>query len=143
MINHRVMRWVVAFGFGLIVSLYAFQRASDPGPGIERAREEAVVHAARRILGGYVEAGREIEVVDPLAPDLNVGRVYVFPADGGWEVSGFYRRGEHDGWHAFLMQLDSSASLAHLAIRDDDSELARIAASDPKLTVTPSRRARP
>lgn len=137
MINHRVMRWVVAFGVGLAVSLYAFQRISDPQPGIQRAREEAVVRSARSILIETISPDSALELVDPLAPDRKVGKVYVYPTGSGWEVSGHYRRGPADDWHPFLMQLDDASTLVRLAVRDSDARLTSAAAEDPKLTVTP------
>lgn len=136
-INHRIMRWVVAFGFGLIVSLYAFQRISDPGPGMQRAREEAIVRTARDILGETIAPGAALEIVDPLSPDRKVGKVYVYPTDSGWEVSGHYRRGSPDSWHPFLMQLDAGSTLVRLSVRDRDTRLLRRAAEDPRLIVTP------
>lgn len=135
-INHRVLRWVVAFGVGFVVAALSFLWISDPEPRKQRAREEAVVLASREILRSYVTLGPDGELVDPLAPKRRVGKVYVYPADSGWQVSGFYRRAATDGWHPFLMELDSSVRLLSLSVRDDDSELAAISAADPKLTVT-------
>ena len=59
------------------------------------------------------------------------------PPDDGWEVSGHYRRGARDKWHPYLLRLDTTPSLVHLAIKDDDRRLAEIARTDPKLTLTP------
>lgn len=137
LINHRVLRLVVAFGVGLALSLYAFQRVTDPRPGMQRAQEEAVVTAARSILRTYVQNGEELQIVDPLAPDRKVGKVYVYPAEAGWEVSGHYRRHDADQWHPYLMKLDPMTSLIELSVKDDDERVQQKALNDPKLTAVP------
>lgn len=137
MVDHRVMRWVVAIGVGLILALYVFQRVSDPEPGIRRAREEAVVMSSREILHRYVSPDAPLELVDPLAPDRKVGKVYIYPTDRGWEVSGHYRRDEHDRWHPYLMQLDEGVELIHLLVRDPDALLTDLAATDGRFSVEP------
>ncbi len=79
------------------------------------------------MLGSKLEVDG-LEIVDPLAPQPKVGKVYVYPEDSGWSVSGYYRRNENDSWHSYLMSLDgelglqtlklSDKSLAHRAIED-------------------------
>ncbi len=133
---HRIIRPVVAFSVGIVLALYAFERISDPEPARQRAREEAVVISAREILKSYVPAGGEIEIVDPLAPNRVAGKVYIYPTDNGWEVSGYYRRNESDRWHPFLMSLDTGGELVSLTVRDDDEEVGAIAAGDPKFSVS-------
>lgn len=134
---HPATRWIVAIAIGLAVSLYSFERISDPEPAIQRAREEAAVYAARDILTSYVAPGRDLELVDPLAPDRKVGKVYIYPAGGGWEVSGHYRRDAADSWHPFLIRLDGQDGLVSLAVKDGDERLLAMSAQDPKLSVVP------
>lgn len=136
MINHRILRPVVAFGIGFAVAFYAYERVTDPRPGLQREREEAVVLASREVLRAYVEPAADLQIVDPLAPDRKVGKVYIYPADeGGWEVSGHYKRSERDRWHPYLMRLDGASTLLELAVRDDDPRLRRKSATDPKLSI--------
>lgn len=135
--SHKILRLVVAFAIGLALSLYAYHRVTDPRPAMQRAEEEAVVRNARSILEGYLEAGGDLRIVDPLAPDRKVGKVYIYPTDAGWEVSGHYRRNDRDRWHPFLMQLDADAALSSLSVRDNDRALAAKADTDPKLQTTP------
>lgn len=97
--------------------------------------EEAAVLAARDLLRGTIGAKGALQIVDPLAPDRKVGKVYIYPAPVGWEVSGHYRRDAADDWHPFLMQLGEEFDLAGLAVRDDDPDLRARAAADPRLTV--------
>jgi len=135
-INHRVLRWIVAFGVGFALAILAFQRISDPEPRLQRAREEAAVLAARDLLTVYVVQDGALEIVDPLATNRKVGKVYVYPNDHGWDVSGFYRRGPTDKWHPFLMNLDAGTRLVSLSVRDTDLRLQEVAATDPKFSLT-------
>jgi hypothetical protein len=101
--HHRIIRLVIAFAVGILLALYSFERISDPEPARQRAREEAIVMSAREILKSYVPAEGEIEIADPLAPNRIAGKVYIYPAENGWEVSGHYRRNASDRWHPFLI----------------------------------------
>ena len=133
---HRIIRPVVAFAVGIVLALYAFERISDPEPARQRAREEAVVILAREILKSYVPAEGEIEIADALAPNRVAGKVYIYPTDDGWEVSGYYRRNESDRWHPFLMSLNASIDLVSLSVRDADAILGAAAGDDPKFSVS-------
>ncbi len=134
--HHRIIRPVVAFAVGIVLALYAFQRISDPEPALQRAREEAVVISAREILRAYVPAEVSIEIADPLAPNRVAGKVYIYPSENGWDVSGHYRRHDSDRWHPFLMSLDPQVELVSLAVRDDDEELLATAGDDPRFSVS-------
>lgn len=134
--HHRIIRLVAAFAVGIFLALYVFERISDPEPARQRAREEAVVFAARDILATYMPAEHELEIVDPLAPNRVAGKAYIYPGRNGWEVSGYYRRNEPDRWHPFLMSLSPTLELVSLSVRDDDEEIAATAATDPKFSVS-------
>jgi len=134
--HHRIIRPVVALGVGIVLALYAFQRISDPEPALQRAREEAVVISAREILRAYVPAEVSIEIADPLAPNRVAGKVYIYPSENGWDVSGHYRRNDSDRWHPFLMSLDAQVELISLTVRDDDQELHAAAGDDPRFSVS-------
>ena len=133
---HRIIRPAVAFSVGIVLALYAFERISDPEPARQRAREEAVVISAREILKSYVPADGEIEIADALAPNRVAGKVYIYPTDDGWEVSGYYRRNESDRWHPFLMSLNANIDLVSLSVRDADASLGAAAGDDPKFSVS-------
>ena len=138
MINHKVVRPVIALIIGVILALYAYQRITDPEPRAQRAREEAVVFSAREILQSYVAPGEHLEIVDPLSPNRKAGKVYIYPTDAGWELSGHYRRGADDRWHPYLMSLDGAAGLESLAVRDADDRLIGMSSQDPKFSAVPS-----
>lgn len=128
---------VFAFAVGLVVAWYAYQRATDPAPGIERARQERIVLIARELVRRYVAPGSELEIVDPLAPNRVAGKSYIYPTAGGWEVSGHYRRNAADTYHPWLMHVDGDGALRSLAIRDDDPALLERASTDARLSVLP------
>jgi hypothetical protein len=134
---HRALRWVLAFTVGVILALYSFERITDPEPRLQRAREEAAVLRAREILQGFVAGGNAIELVDPLQSNRRVGKVYIYPVESGWEVSGHYRRDASDGWHAYLMRLDPQLQLVSLAVRDGDSRLLGLSAEDSRFSAVP------
>ena len=106
--------FVFALAVGLVVAFVSYQWITDPGPREERARQEAAVRNSRAALEEFVAAG-PLEIVDPLAPRRRVGKVYVYPLQAGWEVSGYYRRDEQDLWHPYLVVLDADLQLVALA----------------------------
>lgn len=138
--KHRIIRLFIAFALGIFLAFYAYERISDPEPAMQRAREEAVVLAARDLLESMVAFDGQIQTVDPLATDRAIGKSYIYPTDDGWEVSGHYRRLGSDRWHPFLMKLDSNVQLVSLLVRDDDERVIEAARDDPKLSVAPYAR---
>jgi hypothetical protein len=136
-LTHRIARITIALGIGLALSLYAYQRVTDPEPAMQRAQEEAVVLAARDILRHYVRPAAELRIVDPVSPDRKVGKSYIYPTETGWEVSGHYRRDDTDHWHPFLMDLNPDASLAKLSVRDSPDSFPAEARQDPKFNAQP------
>ena len=137
MINHKVIRPLVAVAIGLVLALYSYQRVTDPEPGLQKAREEGIVMVARDILQSYVSPGNPIEIVDTLSPASKVGKVYIYPTDDGWELSGHYRRDESDRWHPYLMALNADAGLKSVAVQDGNDRLIGMSAQDPKFSAVP------
>jgi len=135
-LTHRIAKFTIALGFGLALSLYAYQRVTDPEPAMQRAREEAIVLAARDILRHYIGPSPELRIVDPVSPDRKIGKSYVYPTEAGWEVSGHYRRDDTDHWHPFLMALDSNASLAKLSVGDSADRFPAELRGDPKFAAS-------
>ena len=129
--NHRI--GAAAFGavVGLAVAYFAYQWITDPAPRAARAEEERVVAAARLGLTEIVASG-ELDIVDPLAPNRKVGKVYVYAEPPGWAVSGYYRRDDRDRWHPFLITLDGDLALVRLKVRDP----VLAGNADPRLDVT-------
>ncbi len=132
--NHRAGRMLFGLGVGLLVALGAYQWITDPTPRTERQLEETAVIAARNLLESELAIGA-VEIVDPLAPGRKVGKAYVYRSDGGWEVSGYYRRDAEDLWHPYLMALDNSLMLTHLKL--SDPALVGTGADGPRLEILP------
>lgn len=132
--NHRIGRVVFSLAVGLLVASLSYRWITDSTSREARDREERVVNVSRALLETFVAAD-QLAIVDPLAPDRHVGKVYVFAKGQGWEVSGYYRRNERDDWHPYLMTL--SADLQMLRLKVGDAALAGIAADNPLLEVHP------
>jgi len=136
-VNQKISGWGFALGVGLLVAWLAYTRVTDPEPARQRAEEVAAVQSATAVLRATLPAGDTLEMVDPLNPNRAVGKSFVYPTGTGWEVSGYYRRGEADTWHPWLMDLDAGHRLVSLSVRDGDAEIARLAAADPRISATP------
>lgn len=137
MINHKVIRPIFALSIGLVVSLYVYQYVSDRQPILQRAKEESVVISSREILHNYVSPRNNIEIVDPVSPNRSVGKVYIYPTDDGWEVSGYYRRNQNDLWHPYLMLLNGDSGLILLTVQDTNDNLIEISALNHDFSVVP------
>jgi hypothetical protein len=134
--NHRIGKSVFAILVGLMVAGIAYQWITNPDGREQRVIQVAVVEAARAELKSVIEA-EALEIVDPLSPNRKVGKVYVYPEGEDWAVSGYYRRGEGDRWHPYLMGLASDRTMSTLKIQDRDQRLTERAAMDPMLEVSP------
>ena len=119
------------------MSLYVYQYVSDRQPILQRAKEESVVISSREILHNYVSPRNNIEIVDPVSPNRSVGKVYIYPTDDGWEVSGYYRRNQNDLWHPYLMLLNGDAGLILLTVQDTNDKLIEISALNHDFSVVP------
>ena len=131
--NHRIGRVLFALLVGLAVAVFSFKWITDPNPRGERARQEQVVQISRSLLSSMVESA-SLEIVDPLAPNRKVGKVYVFAEAPGWAVSGYYRRSGEDRWHPYLMRLTENLDLHRLKVQDE--ALAERAAADATLEIS-------
>ena len=134
--NHRVGSIVVGITVGLVVAFWSYQWITDPEKRAGRDEQERVVSISRTVLSDRL-AIRELELVDPLTPQRKVGKVYVYPLEDGWELSGYYRRDANDRWHPYLLTLSADMSLQSLKVQDSDSGLVQMATLDPKFEVIP------
>lgn len=133
--DHRTGRLVFVAITGLLVAYLSYQWITNPAGREERSLQFAVVESSRVLLIAVVAAG-SIEIVDPISPNRKVGKVYVYPEGDGWAVSGYYRRGEGDRWHPYLMMLKADHSLSSLKLQDGSPELLERAESDPLLEIS-------
>ncbi len=118
--NHRVGRSLFALVVGLVVAVFAYQWITDPAPREQRQVEEQAVQASRELLVSAVGV-EPLEIVDPLAPNRKVGKVYVYAEEPGWAVSGYYRRNQDDRWHPYLLSM--TADLKLHAFKAEDAAL--------------------
>ncbi len=132
--NHRVGSIIFGLVVGLAIAVLAYQWVTDPAKRLERAEQERVVELSREILQQTL-AIHDLQLVDPLAPQRKVRKVYIYPLENGWELSGYYRRDDDDRWHPYLLVLSPALSLRSLKIRDTDGGLAQIAAMNPLIEV--------
>ena len=132
--NHRVGSIIFGLAIGLAIAVWAYQWVTDPGKRVERDEQVRVVGLSREILT-HTLAIQDLQLVDPLAPQRKVGKVYIYPLENGWELSGYYRRDDDDRWHPYLLVLSPELSLRSLKIRDTDGGLAQIAAMNPLVEV--------
>lgn len=130
--NHRIGRSLFALFVGLAAAVFAFQWITNPGPRAERILEERVVQTSRSLIVEKIGV-EALEFVDPIAPNRKVGKVYVYAESPGWAVSGFYRRGAGDRWHAYLITMTRDKTLMRL--KAQDPELAEVAIDDPALEI--------
>ena len=134
-IDHRTGRVIFVAVTGLLVAFLSYQWITSPVGREERLLQVAVVESSRVLITAVVDAG-SIEIVDPLSPNRKVGKVYVYPEGDGWAISGYYRRGEDDRWHPYLMMLKADHSLSSLKLQDKSPELLKRAESDPLLEIS-------
>lgn len=138
-VNHKVLSMLFALAIGFGVAIFAYQRVSDPLPGLQRQEEERIVMLARDAVRKTIvgDAGTDLLMVDPLLPNRVAGKTYVYPTNDGWEVSGYYRRNLDDAWHPWLMRLDEDGGMVNLSVRDSNPDLARKAAASETLSIDP------
>ena len=127
---------VFAVVVGLLVASWSYRWITDPGPREERLRQERVVLLARNHVESLI-AAESIEVVDPLKPNRRVGKVYVYPLQEGWEVSGYYRRSPRDLWHPYLVHLDTQYKLVMLKVSEQHADVLERASEDERIVVMP------
>ena len=132
--NHRVGSVVFGLAVGLAIAVLSYQWVTDPDKRAAHEEQEKVVALSREILKRTI-AIQDLELVDPLAPQRKVGKVYIYPLENGWELSGYYRRDGDDRWHPYLLALSADLSLLSLKVQDSDPGLAQIAAANPLVDV--------
>ena len=95
---------------GVLVAVFSYRWITNPDRGIERGIEERVVRAARMQVVALLGLA-SVEYVDALDPERAIGKTYVYPVAGGWEVSGYYRRDDRDAWLDLLMSTRVASAL--------------------------------
>lgn len=133
--RHRIGSIVFGLAVGLLVATLSYRWVTNPEKQQERRQQEHAVMMSRTILATRLQL-TDPEIVDALAPNRKVGKVYIYPVDRGWELSGYYRRDDDDSWHPYLMAMSRENTLMQLKVKDTDAQLARIATADPLLIIS-------
>ena len=119
----RLLGVALALAIGLGLAWAAWTWLDDPEPRrAQRAVEEAMVRAASDALRTELGAG-DWQIVDPLNPNRVAGKTFIYPVDGGWEVSGHYRlaqppeaRTASGGpWSGWLVRLDENGNAIQIS----------------------------
>ena len=132
--RHRIGSIVFGLVVGLAVATWSYQWITDPSNRAERETQEAAVSQSRAHVETLLDI-ESLEFVDPLAPQRKVGKVYIYPTASGWEISGYYRRDDADGWHSYLLSMDAAGAVHSLRVSDPAQEVAARAAADARLEV--------
>ncbi len=115
---------VFALSVGITLAWFSFQWTTGSEPRqTQRAAEEAIVLAAREQLVAALGADAELQIADPLQPNRVAGKVFIYPADSGWEVSGHYRRGAGLQWRPWIMALDADGNMLNLSVQTAEGTL--------------------
>lgn len=130
----KIIGPVFALIVGLALAWTVYDWATDPQRGLQRQEEEQMVLAARYRLIQTLALSSAAEVVDPLAPNRVAGKVYIYPSDGMWEVSGYYRRNDQANWLPWLMRVDADR-MHVLRLSSDDPAAKDLAESDPLISL--------
>lgn len=134
--NKRLGGYVFAFLVGVAFTAYLYRWLPNPQLAEQRQLQEDAVQVSRRLLEEIVASG-PLEIVDPLAPNRKIGKVYIYPFGDGWQISGYYRRSDRDLWHPYLMNLDGALEMSKLKMSDQDAALLRRAQTDTRLEILP------
>ena len=130
----KVGRVIFTLLVGLAVATFSYRWITDPSGREERALQESVVEVSRQHLAAAI-GNSQLEVVDPLSPNRKVGKVYVYPENDAWAVSGYYRRDDSDEWHPYLMSIDAALAMISLKAKDDHPSFLERAGTNPLLEV--------
>jgi len=114
--KHKLGGLLFALGVGALVMWVSLQWiAGNTERRERRAVEEAIVLQARSALGDVLGEAERLQIVDPLNPNRVAGKVFIYPIDEGWQVSGHYRYEAGTRWYPWLMNLSAEGALESLS----------------------------
>ena len=116
--EYTIKQIIFALTIGFVLSWFVYQSTIKPPYQAQRKLEEQIVTKANFLLIEKLGLPADIEVIDPVNADKDVGKTYISPENKKWQVSGYYRRNELDEWHPWLMNLDESYNLTGLSVQD-------------------------
>ena len=115
---------IFALSVGITLAWFSFEWTTGSEPRqTQRAAEEAIVLAARQHVTAALGAAGGLQIADPLQPNRVAGKVFIYPAGTGWEVSGHYRRAAGELWRPWIMTLDGDGNMLTLSAQTPDGRL--------------------
>ncbi len=114
---------VFALAVGSFVAWWAYTFNPTPDERAQRDVEEAMVMRARAAVSETLGGGEDLQIVDPLNPNRVAGKVYVYPVETGYEVSGYYRRQVGTFWMPWLVRLNDGGEVIEVSAAGPDGPL--------------------
>ena len=113
---------IFALTVGFLAATSVYFSSTSPDITIQRESEEAVIKQSEKLFMTILKMPNTTQIIHPLNPDRDVGKSYIYPLDGDWQISGFYRRNQNEEWRAWLINLDNSLKLIDLRVQGLISE---------------------
>ncbi len=113
---------IFALTVGFLAATSVYFSSTSPDITIQRESEEAVIKQSEKLFMTILQMPNTTQIIHPLNPDRDVGKSYIYPLDGDWQISGFYRRNQNEEWRAWLINLDKSLKLIDLRVQGLISE---------------------
>ena len=113
---------IFALTVGFLAATSVYFSSTSPDITIQRESEEAVIKQSEKLFMTILKMPNTTQIIHPLNPNRDVGKSYIYPLDGDWQISGFYRRNQNEEWRAWLISLDKSLKLIDLRVQGLISE---------------------
>ena len=113
---------IFALTVGFLAATSVYFSSTSPDITIQRESEEAVIKQSEKLFMTILQMPNTTQIIHPLNPNRDVGKSYIYPLDGDWQISGFYRRNQNEEWRAWLINLDNSLKLIDLRVQGLISE---------------------
>ena len=129
---------VFAIIVGLSLSSFVYFSTISPDSQKQRAIEETVVLEAEKLFFILLELPDSSEIISPINENRDVGKTYIYPSvNGGWQISGYFRRSQLEGWSPWLMNLDESINVIELKVQGRKESFSENISSKSNITIMP------
>ena len=108
---------IFALTVGSLAASVVYFSSISPDISIQRENEEAVIKKSEKLFMTLLQMPSTTQMIHPLNPDRDVGKSYIYPLDGDWQISGFYRRSQNEEWRGWLINLDESLDLIEIRVQ--------------------------
>jgi len=129
---------VFAIIIGLSLSSIVYFSTISPDSQKQRAIEETVALEAEKLFFILLELPDSSEIISPINENRDVGKTYIYPTDnGGWQVSGYFRRSQLEGWSPWLMNLDERVNVIKLKVQGRKESFSENISSKSNIIIMP------